>query len=117
VISATLDPFPTRRSSDLMRWARALSSGTAESVAASTYATLALQPAATIASTSRAGSSVATSHTKLATIVVIRRPIAMVVGTSWSRRRNNQNGATVSTAVRNTTNPGRQPGDEPVLVT
>src|SRR2546426_4301574 len=77
---------------------------------------LALQPAATIASTSRAGSSVAPSHTKLATIVVMRSPIAMVVGTSWSRRRKTQNGAAVTSAVRNTPNPGRQPGDDPMGV-
>jgi len=38
------------------------------------------------------------------------QPITMVVGTSWSRRRKSQNGAAVSTAVRNTPNPGRQPG-------
>src|SRR5207245_2861518 len=95
---------------------RALSTGTADSVAARRYATLALQPAATIASTSRAGLSAATSHTKLATIVVMRSPMAIVVGTSCSRSKNSQNGAAVRTAVRNTTNPGRQPGDEPVLV-
>src|SRR5881275_566783 len=77
---------------------------------------LALQPAATISSTSRAGSSAATSHTKLATIVVMRRPIERVVGTSCSRSRNSQNGAAVSTAVRNTTNPGRQTGEEPETV-
>src|SRR5437667_4377030 len=77
---------------------------------------LALQPDATIASTSRAGASAATSHTKLATIVVMRSPMAIVVGTSCSRRRKSQNGAAVSTAVRNTPNPGRQPGDEPTPV-
>src|SRR3989454_11087824 len=77
---------------------------------------LALQPAAIIASTRRVGSSVATSHTKLATIVVIRSPMAIVVGTSCSRSKNSQNGAAVRTAVRSTTNPGRQPGDEPMPV-
>src|SRR4029077_6968181 len=93
---------PRQRCASAIRPARARKTGTADSVAAKTYAALALHPEATIASTRRGGGSAATTHTKLATIVVMRRPIAMVVGTSCRSRRNSQNGAAVKTAVRKT---------------
>src|SRR5207245_1678204 len=78
---------PRQRWASTIRRARARKRGTAESVAANTYATVTLQPRATIASTSRSGASTAASQTKPATIVVMRRPIASVVGRSWSTKR------------------------------
>ena len=92
-----------------MRLARSRNAGTAESVAESRNAALAGQPAATIASTRRAGGSTAISQRKLAIIVVSRTPVVTMPPTPCNRKRKNQNGAAVSRATRSNRTPDPAP--------